>query len=288
MKVLVLSGCAHLAYIEYLKAAHPTWDVRAIVPVTAEKWIDAKEEKFMTFLADLDVFIGLIHQKTVDQYIPAKTRCIPVPTFTFFGYHPDAIFLGGIPSVLERGLCHSRIMISSYLDGLDRAQIEARFNTETYIKLGYFDAYAVEIKKTLDYFQRHGSDITPVLESWLKEQEFLYYPSHPKIELFFDVMDHIMRANDLPPEVSSEVMQKTRAEMNDYLEEGVHWPVYAEIAEHHGVKAFPAQWRASAARGSGEHFDLAVMIDRSTKIYDTCGREKLEAAYLTAEKLRAR
>ena len=288
MKVLVLSGCAHRAYIEYLKAAHPTWDVRAIVPLTAEKWIDAKEEKFMTFLADLDVFIGLTSYKNVDQYIPERTRRIAVPTFTFFGYHPDAIFLGGVPSVLERGLCHSRIMISSYLDGLDRAQTAARFNAETYADLNYFDASAIEIEKTLSYFQRHGSDITPVLELWLKEQEFLYYPSHPKIELFFDIMDHIMRANDLPPEVSSEVMHKTRAEMDDYLEEGVHWPVYKEIAEHHGVKAFPAQWRASAARGTGEHFDLAVMIDRSMTIYDACGREKLEAAYSTAEKLRAR
>ena len=288
MKVLVLSGCAHRAYIEYLKAAHPRWDVRAVVPHTAEQWVNAKEEKFLTFLADLDVFIGLTNNNNIDQYIPAKTQRISVPTFTFFGYHPDAIFLGGIPSVLERGLCHSRLTVSSYLDGLDRAQTEARFNAETYAKLGYFDERDISVKNTLKYFQQHKSDITPVLEFWLKQQEFLYYPSHPKIELFFDLMDYRMRENDLPPEVSPEVMQKARAEMDDYLEEGVHWPVYKEIAEHHGIKAFPAQWRASTARGTGEQFDLAVMIDRSMTIYDACGREKLEAAYSTAEKLRAR
>lgn len=64
----------------------------------------------------------------------------------------------------------------------------------------------------------------------------------------------------------------------------MHWPIYTEIAAHHGIKAAsPSRWRASAAQGSGEHFDLKEMLRRSWAIYDAADRKNLEKALGSAQ-----
>lgn len=268
MKLLVLSGCAHLAFVHYLKATHPDWDIRAVVPVQAEKWLAEKHEGFLGFLADLDIFVGLTDRDIVNAHLAEKTQLVPLPSFSYFGHHPDVIFMKTPVSVMERGNAQSRLALAGWLSGLSCAETETLFTDETYARLGYYDRRATARAETEKAFVNRGLDISGLMDRWIDEPGFLYYPSHPRIALFFDLAHLAMVQAGHPPEISDAALAQARADTHDYLADGVHWPIYPEVAAHHGIAAIPADWRSSAAKGKGEHFGLTEMIRRSYAIYD--------------------
>ncbi|WP_085862609.1 hypothetical protein [Pseudooctadecabacter jejudonensis] len=74
---------------------------------------------------------------------------------------------------------------------------------------------------------------------------------------------------------------------------GIICPIYAEIAEHLGIPAEPAQWR-TATKSGGVSFDLEEMVARSfaafeaarpdsrTSIREALGGEAAVARYAAA------
>lgn len=268
MKVLVFAGCSHLAYVHYLKAAHPDWDIRAVVPLQARKWVAERNEGFMTFLAELDILVGLTDHEDVVTHVGAQAVHVPVPSFGYYGHHPDVINLAKLPSMLERGLAHSRIAMAGWLSGLTLAETQALFCEETYERLGYFDKRDNDRTNILKVFSGRGLDITELFDSWYDRPGFLHYPAHPQTGFFMDVVQLAMERAGFPADTDAATLQAARDSLVDYLEDGVLWPVYPEIAARHGIAAIPPDWRSSAAKGQGEHFDLPEMLRRSFAIYD--------------------
>lgn len=59
-----------------------------------------------------------------------------------------------------------------------------------------------------------------------------------------------------------------RAQVEDYLETGMHWPLFAELAAHHGVQAVPPRWRLSSTKGEGTSFNATDMVSRSYRLFE--------------------
>lgn len=268
MKVLVLANCPYLAYANYLKATHPDWDVRAVVLSQADTWLQEKNAKFLEFVDEIDVFVGLTNHASIQSRIKASVTRVFLPPFEFSGFHPDTLWLHGVPSSMNAGVIHSRIATSAYLSGLTVAQAKSLFNLQHYRELGYLDVYASEKLRLLQSFAGYGFDITELFETWAHNGNFLHTPNHPDIRVLFDIVHLGMEKAGLAANISASALANLRETADDYLGAGCIWPIYPEIAAHFGVAAKPSRWRTSVAKGLGVEFDLQDMLDKSWSIFE--------------------
>jgi len=267
MKVIIIANCAHRAYYNYLTGTHPDWDVRAVVPVQAKSWIAEGREAFGAFLAEADLFVGFTGVNEIATYVNPSAHKVGLPPFAFRAFMPDLIGVKGFTGVLESGDAHSRIAMAGYLSGLTTQETAQLFNAEHYGQLGYYDQYEDHRAAMLAKAAKCGFDLTEALDCWLKTDRFLYYPVHPNTRFFFDMIHMAMMSSGCPPDISDAAVSDLRNGFDDYLSNGVHWPVYPEIASHFGIEAWPTHWRLSAANNSGQSYNLEQMLEKSFALY---------------------
>jgi len=89
------------------------------------------------------------------------------------------------------------------------------------------------------------------------------------------------------PLIDAAALAAARAAFPDYLAPGIVWPVYPEVAAHHGIAATPDRWRTSADRPNCTHFGLDAMIARTfAQLADqTANRDKIITMMGGAEKV---
>lgn len=267
MKVLVLANCSHRAYVHYLKATHPDWDVRAVVIPQANTWLEEQNAKFIGFIEAIELFVGLTDREPMQSRVNPAARRVFLPSFDFNGFHPDTIWLQEVPSPMEMGVIHSRIAASAYLSGQSPDQAAQLFNLSHYTGLGYLEVYAQDKQRLLQRFAKFDLDIAALFETWVQQGNFLYTPNHPDIRVFFDIVHLGMTGAGLAADIPASQLASLRAATEDYLAEGCIWPVYPEIAAHFGIAATSSRWRTSAAKGLGIEFDLNEMLAKSWVIY---------------------
>ena len=288
MKVLVIGGCTTRAQVSYLQLAFPGWDVRGAVLDQATEWVAQKHEKFLGFVAELDLFFGFVdHRPALRDLVPARAQKLCVPSFDWSGYHPDTVWLHGITSPMEIGVIHSRLAVSAWLSGLSQAEARALFTDGHFAATGLYDVFADDRARMEDRFHKVGIDIAPLFDRWLDWGNFLHTPNHPRVEVFFDIADAAMRSHGHLPLIDAAAMAAGRAVFPDYLAQGIVWPVYPAVAAHHGIAAMPDQWRTSADRPNCTHFGLDAMIARTfAQLADqTANRDKIITMMGGAEKV---
>ncbi len=255
----------------YFKTHFPDWDVRGVLIPQAKTWVEEGNEKFLEFVDDLDLFIGLTRSAPLSDRVPAGVRRIAVDAFLYRGWQPDAIWVPGLPSVLKLGVIQSRIVCDSWRRGDSQAETVARFTPETYRALGYFEArqhYRAEVDARFE--ANCGFGILDFFDQWEDRfaGNFCYLPNHPRNEVFYDILHRAMQTAGLADDITPAAVISARNTIEDYLEEGMHWPLYPSIAAHHGVTVFPHHWRLSALRHEGVSFDTAELVARSWTIFD--------------------
>ncbi len=263
MRVLVLANCSHPAYTGWLRQVFPGWDVRSVFLPQAQSWVRDGHAPFLDFLDQLDLFVGMTDQAPVAARVAPAVRRVPLPYLVFQGYHPDTVWLHGIPSPMGAGVIQSRIAAAAWLSGLSVADATALFTADHYRDLGYFDMLASETARVIAQFAAAGLDIGARLADWMAQGSFLHTPNHPRPPVFADVIAAGMRAGGYLDGVDPARLAAARAAQHDHLADGVIWPVYPEIAAHHGMPPGPATWRRPLGKMNGQHFDLDGMLRQS-------------------------
>lgn len=265
MRAIVVSNCNTTAYYNYLKAMFPEWDTRSVLTTQADAWLQSAHEPFLDFLAKVDVFIGLpeVQKKISPKYLNGKAVEVVLPSFVFMGTRPDCFWLPGITSATGNGVIHSKIAAAAFWAGKSAEEARRLYTGEHYEALGYFDSYARSRADLLASYRAVGVELEAAFEKWRGYGDFMYTPNHPQSRLLFDVVDSALKSKGICTAKDAGFVEATRATFDDYLSQGIIWPVYPEIAERLSLSNAKRSWRTSAAREGAEEFDLPAMLERS-------------------------
>lgn len=271
MKVLIVGGCATRAYVEFFQKCFPDWETRSALLVQVNEWVEEGNEPFLSYVESADIFVGLTNREPLKSLMPAGKLNVFLPSFDFFGYHPDSIFLLGISSPLELGVIHSRIAVSSFIAGLSESDAISLFNKDHFERLGYFDVFNTCRSEMFEKFDKHDIDLRQQFKCWSENGNFLYTVNHPHTTVFFDIACIAMK-NHFTELLTDEVVATARKSVDDYMGEGLVWAMFPEVAANLGVAHSPEKWRTSAIREKeGKYLDLRDLVSRSFQIYSDHG-----------------
>jgi Polysaccharide biosynthesis enzyme WcbI len=254
--------------IAYFQAVFPDWDVRGVLAPLASQWINEGHEKFLSFIDEVDLFIGLVNTAPLSTRVSESVRRIYIPAFRFDGLHPDTVWLPGVPSPLELGVVHSRIAASAFVLGCSVAETNGLFCGKQYEKLEFLTHYRSARERIEGVFRKHGGfEVNDLFDTWAETGNFLYLPHHPHNVVFFDIIHRAMQAAGLADAIDPDRVAAARGKVEEYLEAGMIWPVYPEIAEANRLTDLPATWRLSTNKSTGDFLDTQAFLERSWSIY---------------------
>ena len=270
MKVFITGGCATRAYVEFFQKCFPDWETRASVLAQATEWIEDGKPEFLEYIENVDVFVGLTDRAPIKDYVNPDALNIYIPSFDYFGFHSDSVFIIGVTSPLDLGVIHSRIVASCYALGKSESHAMSRFNSEVFEKLGYLDSVESERNRIIGRFDSYGIDIRNHFDRWIENGNFLYTVNHPETNVFFDIASASVEKY-FPGELSETAREKARESTNNYMADGLIWPVYPELADHFGLAKSEYVWRTSQIRKEPEYLDLKQFVERSYKQFSNVG-----------------
>jgi hypothetical protein len=162
---------------------------------------------------------------------------IRISNIFFSGFHPDQTYIGGLNQrvVGPLGDCHSKLAIHGFMRGLTVDETLSLFCSQSYSSLGYFDEFSVSLDTLTKRDDLVDVPVTRFLETKLRSDLCFYSFNHPTSAVFSvyaaDVMQYLVlhglaRHSGFPadPSIGAESLAGS-----------VIFPVYPEIAAHHGV-----------------------------------------------------
>lgn len=267
MRALVMSNCSYPAYTAYMQKMFPDWDVRGVFLPQAATWVAEKHPAFLEFVDQIDIFIGMTGEAPLNTLVKPSVQRVHLPYFVYQGYHPDTIWLHGVPSPLQSGVLHSPIAASAFLLGKTTAEARALFSPAHFERLGYFDKLAEDRARVIAMFAKTGGlEIADLFVEWSQHGNFMHTPNHPKTPVFFDIIHAGMVKAGFGEQIDMDLMRQTRTDLDDELGRGVLWPMYPDLAEHAGLAQSSYDWRTPEVIG-GTRFGLDEMLERSWEIY---------------------
>ena len=201
------------------------------------------------------------------------------PTIVFNGFQPDCIYLrrGGQQVVGALRHMHSAIIAAAFSLGLPQARVARLFNAATYQALGYFDAFAEACDFMLRTLSAEGLDVAPYIDEWRRTDGcFMYTLNHPHMCVLARVAHLVAVRAGLIDEDSA-----LPDDIPDALSEGLHWPVYPEIARRLNLPVSPVVFRRplhGQARPDEQTPDLPTVIAGQYSKYVEIGRAEIALA----------
>ncbi len=201
------------------------------------------------------------------------------PTIVFNGFQPDCIYLrrGGQQITGALRHMHSAIIAAAFSLGLPQQRVARLFNAATYESLGYFDAFAQACDFMLRTLSAEGLDVGPYVDDWLRTDGcFMYTLNHPHMCVLARVAHMVaVQAGLIGQEAA------VPGDIPDALSEGLHWPVYPEIARRLNLPAGPIVFKRpihGQAKAAGAAPDLQAVIAGQYEIYTEIGRPEITSA----------
>ncbi len=191
---------------------------------------------FLTIQRDYDL---LFTQKMLEPHVAAEYahKVHYFPSFTFTGFHPDmtyarAVLGDGKVGTVATPLSHynSALALHGYLRGLTVDEIVASFNRDTFLRLGYLDAWAPAKKAFLKEADEIGLPLGPHFEKWTAQGCFMHTLNHPTISVIADVSKELLKKAGI--EIQSE--NPARYVIDDLRAMPI-WPIYPEIGKELGL-----------------------------------------------------
>lgn len=168
------------------------------------------------------------HQFKLD--FGARDNVWRVPSFVFFGYHPDLSYVS-----LTDGLCrgplgqfHSTLAYAAFRNGIGEVAAAELFREEVFEALGYFAAWDEARDTMLGAFRHHGFSLDGAFARWSATGPFMHTPNHPAIRCLHDLAKTILIR-------AGRQSATTGIIPHDNLAHGPIFPVYPEIGTRLGV-----------------------------------------------------
>jgi len=294
--VLLVSDCAIQAFTDYIQVLHPDFKVRSIAISKLDDWHETRSQSFVDAVAETDILISLpdvwqrlegwvpeahlpssvdlIKKRELFSTFPdlilnlegvaseAGMHVIEIPRFRHLGPRVDCFWMPQRTSPLGRGAIHSKIAVSAFALGKTVEDALKLFNGQHYESIGYFEQFEEEREQLFRTYADGGIDITNAYAEWSREGDFQYTPNHPDVRVLTDLIHIATSQSGCFEPVSEETYRSFREHTPNYLENGLVWPVYPELAEYWGLKTWQKDWRTGKRDGL-ETFGLEEMIART-------------------------
>ncbi|RVT89273.1 hypothetical protein EOD42_25535 [Rhodovarius crocodyli] len=164
------------------------------------------------------------------------TRFVTIHNLYFTGYHPDLTYLGGLWSRLRGPLgdYHSQLVFFAFLAGVSEQECFALFNDRTFAALKYFDQFDASLQE----FRRREEAVDVVFAEEMgrlvRERIGFLSVNHPNNFLTWvyanRILDHLESLG-----VPVERFPIDDGYLFNHLAHAPIWPIYPEIARHHGL-----------------------------------------------------
>jgi hypothetical protein len=229
-RIIVTGNCAMPGLVATLRLIFPRDSIQH-----HRIWVE-DNASIAASLTDADIWIA--HEVPDNKELLDRSRTgakqLLCPALLFSGFHPDMVFAWRDDGSFFEGLnpYHSAIALWAWRRGLDVADALRLFRPDIFRKLGYHEAYDMEVDGLRAGFATSSIDFSWF---WLRVKRtgvFMHTMNHPRVEPIVLVSKLI--AVELG--ASSDVLQQPleRYIQDELLPIGV-WPVYPDLAAHLGV-----------------------------------------------------
>lgn len=217
------------------------WGVHLIDPANRQSEIKSFVAKAR---ADYDYVLAI---PLGEDYFDLATACIAetfaqiplirISNIYFSGFHPDQTYIGGLSQRVAGPLgdAHSKIAIHGFMTGLTIAETRALFCEQTFARLGYFQEFHISLETLRERDRAVDVSVTRFLAETLGSALCFYSFNHPTPTVFSayaaDVMQHLVSRGL----TDHSGFPADPALCTETLAGSVIFPVYPEIAAHHGV-----------------------------------------------------
>ncbi len=252
-----------VAFLGNCQAAGVVPSLRALLPgASVNGWNVNNDPSVRREVAErvfgYDVIIA--HEREGDELFDPSSlseRCttlVYMKPIIFGGFHPDIAIVRYRGQLLSGplDLYHSAIIAAAYSLGLDHARVCALFNSLSYAKLGYFNAFDGAKAVFLEEHLKAGYDLDAHFAAWLRHGPFMYLINHPRVDVLSTMATLAAARAGL---VDNNTPAPTG--ITDDLAQGVRWPIYPEIAKRIGV-----------AGGTKFHLDGSLAVAEETRACD--------------------
>jgi hypothetical protein len=187
-------------------------------------------------------------------------------TFTnihFSGLHPDITYLGPMgrrtPGYFED--YHSKLALFGFVTGRSIADCVALFNGAAYERIGFFAEFAASASELMRRDDACNVRYAAMFLEQIKQVPGLFTINHPTGPIFMTLANVLARVAGVPFERFDALF------LENPLARNVIWPVYNEIAEHHGLRYRMPQLFVAPVRRAARGAALADFIAGSYAAY---------------------
>lgn len=201
-----------------------------------EKYIhDRKDYAFVLSVQLSDDFGAFAADKIAEHFHP--TPVFTISNLYFTGLLPDICYLGGLNARAPGpiGEYHSQIALLGYLMGMDVASTVRLYVHPVYAHLGFYDEY----QSSLDEMARRDATtdipIGDILPVQLRQGICFLSQNHPTSLLlcpYINKIAHWVSSRGLVDHSGADLSPEAAV---NYLAYSTVFPVYPEIAQHHGM-----------------------------------------------------
>jgi hypothetical protein len=278
MKISVVGHCQSSGLASCMQAMLPDAD---IFNVWHNEWSPHLKESDLIFvLSDL---VDLTDKAGCWEGVD-RSRIKLIPSFAYFGFHPDLVYVyngdGWLKSPLDD--YNSVLVIYGWLNGLSVKQTVRLFCDAVYERVGYYNFVEPSDKHLIEIGERCHIDMVPLLREWREHGCFAHSINHPKLFVSSGIARAALTRHGLDIAVE-------RPE--DYLQDPLTywgiWPVYPEIAARLGVEGscgFKVPDFLRRADRSIEILDLEQFVERSFDCYAQHPKDNIHVERLMTQR----
>ncbi len=286
---VVISNCQCLplaAWLTVLSAdtVFDFWGVHVIDPAQREDAINAfvvkarAEYDLILSIPLSEDFLALSAERIADSFFGTPT--ILISNIYFSGFHPDQTYIGGLNQRVAGPLGdgHSKLALHGFMSGLTVDQTLALFCSETYDRLGYFDEFLISLNELTKRDSVVNVPVTRFLKDTLRTNLCFYSFNHPTPLVFAayaaDITQHLVSLKQALP--SGFPADQSLCAEN--LAGNIIFPVYREIAAHHGVPHI-GSYTFKPAGTWVSPISLKRFLTLEFQAFEEVGREKLALSH---------
>jgi ABC-type polysaccharide/polyol phosphate transport system ATPase subunit len=225
-----------------------------------------------------------------DNFPDLSERVIRIPMVTFPAYHPDLIYIRATRDGKSQhiigplGHYNSAIALWGYQRRLSVDETVTLFNERTYDRLGYFHFWQSSRHSLIGDGNDAGMPLEDCLNRWSHNGVFMHSINHPKISVFADIAEMVLKRLDLP------ATRQAGNYLADEFAKGPIWPVYPEVAVRLGIESGHYLFKVEEGMYAPERpvvmLDLREFVTQSFDAFSQYTRDSLHCERLKSERFK--
>jgi hypothetical protein len=281
---IVLGNCQSRPLASSLQALCPSATFTPVeLTAAAMERFAAGDKRILRSLCEYDAIFAQVPAIVTRTFPDLTAKVVRIPFVTFAAYHPDLVYINTVREGAKQylfgpmGQYHSAITLWAYLHGKSTAETLTLFNAATYEALGYFDFWQTSRNGVLHEGEAAGMLLHANIDRWARRGCFMHSVNHPKIDVFIDIAQELLRKLELP------CLPNAAQYLIDEFAEGAVWPIYPEIGQNLGIDGdyyFKIEKRRAPPGRPVVLLDLRNFIELSFETFSSYDRDQLSCERL--------